>query len=65
MSSLFVKSMFSDGLLENDMIKREILAPNAPESIEEIFRVRLGEKLRTIIHTIQNKVSEQKLAKQT
>lgn len=47
------------------MIKREILAPNAPESIEEIFRVRLGEKLRTIIHTIQNKVSEQKLAKQT
>jgi hypothetical protein len=63
LSSLFVKSMFSDGLLENEMIRREILAPNAPESIEEIFRVRLGEKLRTIIQTIQNKVSEQKLAK--
>jgi len=38
-SSLFVKSMFSDGFLQNDMIKREILAPLAPESIDDIFKV--------------------------
>lgn len=49
LSSLFVKSLFSDGLLENEMIKREILGRDAPDSIEEIFRVRMSDKLRSVI----------------
>jgi hypothetical protein len=52
LSTLFVKSLFSDGLLENEMVKREILSVNAPDSIEEIFRVRLSDKLRTVIGAI-------------
>ena len=37
--------MFSDGLLENEMIKREILSSDAPDSIEDIFQVKLSGKL--------------------
>ena len=52
MSGLFVKSLFSDGLLENEMIKREILSSNAPVSIDEIFRVRLSDKLGAVVEQI-------------
>ena len=41
LSSLFVKSMFSDGLLENDMIKKEILV-NGPDNITDIYNVVLS-----------------------
>jgi hypothetical protein len=58
LSSLFVKSMFSDGLLENSMIKNEILAKGAPDSIEDIFKVKIGPKMKSILSTIQDKVSE-------
>lgn len=50
--------MFSDGLLENSMIKNEILAKGAPDSIEDIFKVKIGPKMRSILSTIQDKVSE-------
>lgn len=63
LSSLFVKSMFSDGLLENDMIKKEILV-NGPDNIEDIYNVVLSQKLKNVIVAIQTKVSEQKQKKQ-
>jgi hypothetical protein len=50
--------MFSDGLLENAMIKKEILCKDAPESIEEIYKVKIGPKLRSVVGAIQNKVSD-------
>jgi hypothetical protein len=56
LSGLFVKSLFSDGLLENEMIKREILSNDAPDQIEEIFKVRLSDKLRGVISQVQAKV---------
>lgn len=49
LSSLFIKSMFNDGLLENDMIKKQLLRnPNddLTETIDGIFYVRVSDSLR-------------------
>lgn len=40
------------------MIKNEILAKNAPDSIEDIFKVKIGPKMTQVIAVIQDKVSE-------
>jgi hypothetical protein len=68
LSSLFIKSMFNDGLLENDMIKKQLLRnPNddLTETIDGIFYVRVSDSLRQIVASVQSKVSEQKQVRQT
>lgn len=49
LSSLFVKSLFSDGLIENSMVRNEILSKNAPDSIADIFDVKIGPKMIQVI----------------
>jgi hypothetical protein len=49
LSSLFVKSMFSDGLLENEFIKTAILNGTFPESIDELFSVNISEKMLSVV----------------
>lgn len=34
------------------MIKREILSNDAPDQIEEIFKVRLSDKLRAVVQQV-------------
>jgi hypothetical protein len=52
LSSLFVKSMFSDGLLENDFIKSTILNGTCPESIDELFSVSISEKMLNVVQSL-------------
>lgn len=56
LSSLFIKSMFSDGLLENDMIHKAILSADCPESIDELFKVKIGSKMLTVVEKINEKM---------
>jgi len=49
LSSLFVKSMFSDGLLENDLIKSAILNKASPDSIDELFAVKVSDKMMNVV----------------
>ena len=57
LSSLFIKSMFSDGLLENEFIKTTILNGMFPESIDELFSVSISEKMLTVIQSLNQKIS--------
>lgn len=41
--------MFSDGLIENDLIKSAILSGAFPESIDELYTVKISEKMLTVV----------------
>jgi hypothetical protein len=60
LSSLFVKSMFSDGLIENEMIKSTILIGSSPESIDDLFQVKISEKMLAVVQTLNQKISQAK-----
>ena len=48
--------MFSDGLLENDMIHKTILSSDCPESIDELFKVKIGSKMLAVVEKINEKM---------
>ena len=43
------------------MIQKAILSADCPESIDELFKVKIGNKMLAVVETINEKIAQQKV----